>query len=161
MDDEFVRVYYLYKDLIFRLAFSYTGTISDAEDITQNVFIKLYKNFTKFKDDDYIKNWCLRVAINECKNLNFSYWKRKIFTLNENLDRSTCFIESTNEVLENAIFELRKDERIIIYLHYYEGYKIQEIAKLMKRKPATIQSILNRSRKKLKIKIQGEYEYER
>ena len=161
MDDEFVRIYYMYKDIIFRLALSYTKTIVDAEDITQNVFIKLYKNFTKFKDDDYIKNWCLRVAINECKNFNFSYWKRKIFTLNEKIDKEPSYRETTNEILEDAIYKLRKDERMIIYLHYYEGYKIQEIAKLMKRKPATIQSILNRSRKKLKIKIQGEYEDER
>ena len=54
MDNEFIRIYHVYKNDILRLAFSYTKNLSDAEDITQEVFIKLYDDFNKFSDEEYI-----------------------------------------------------------------------------------------------------------
>lgn len=151
MKEEFIRVQHLYKDDVLRLAFSYTGKITDAEDITQNVFIKLYDNIEKFNDEGHIKNWCLRVTINECKNLNFSSWKRKIYSMDADYRKKEISLDNTNETLKEALFELPKKERTIIYLYYYEGYKVKEIADILNMKPATIQTILSQSRKKLKI----------
>ncbi len=161
MEEEFKRLYYLYKDDIFRLAFSYTGKISDAEDITQNVFVKLYNNIDKFNDDLHVKKWCMRVTINECKNLYLSFNRHKFFNSDVLYSNSTTLLNETQEILKEALFELPKKERTIIYLHYYEGYKVYEIADILKIKPATIQTILFRSKKKLKNKIKGDYDYER
>lgn len=160
MEKEFIRVYNLFKDDVLRLALSYTKRLSDAEDVTQNVFIKLYKSLNTFNDDEHIKKWCIKVTINECKNLHFSSWKRKIFNISE-LNENTIYSLNTNEnMIQDVLFELPNKERIIVYLYYYEGYKIKEIAKILKLKQSTTQTKLSRAREKLKIKLKGEWEDE-
>lgn len=132
MEKEFIRIYNLFKDDVLRLALSYTKRLSDAEDVTQNVFIKLYKSLNTLNDDQHIKKWCIKVTINECKNLYFSSWKRKIFNISE-LNENTIYSLNTNEnMIQDVLFELPNKERIIVYLYYYEGYKIKEIAKILK-----------------------------
>ena len=74
MDIEFQRIYNLIKNDIIRLAYAYTKNISDSEDITQEVFIKLYENMNKFinETDENVKKWCIKVTVNKCKNLFIS-----------------------------------------------------------------------------------------
>ena len=74
LDENFKNIYFLYKNDVYRLAYSYTRNKIDAEDITQKTFIKLYKNFDKL-DMDTIKNWILKVTSNECKNFLLTPWK--------------------------------------------------------------------------------------
>ena len=150
MNTDFIKIYHLLKNDILRLAFSYTKNISDAEDITQEVFIKLYENFSKFKTEEHLKKWCIKVTINKCKNLFLSSWKKKICYLNEKNENKnyTNFPVKKDEVL-NAILELPPKYRIIIILYYYNGYKIHEIAELLKMKETTIKTRLKRAKSKL------------
>lgn len=64
----------MYANNVYKIAVSYCNNRSDAEDIVQNVFIKLLKSKEKFKDDEHVKRWLIRVAINESKNMNTSFW---------------------------------------------------------------------------------------
>ena len=57
----------MYANNVYKIAVSYCNNRSDAEDIVQNVFIKLLKSKEKFKDDEHVKRWLIRVAINESK----------------------------------------------------------------------------------------------
>lgn len=145
-ETKFRNIYNLYKNDLFRLAISYTKNVSDAEDVIQEVFIKLYKNITDLHNDEHIKYWLIVTTINTCKNLNKSYWKRNIRSINE-IDVSKEL--NNNEILDE-LFKLPNKYRIVIFLYYYEGYKTKEIASILNTKESTIISILNRGRNKLK-----------
>lgn len=161
MEEEFLKYYSLYKNDVFRLAISYTKNLNDAEDITQSVFIKLFKNIDKLKDKTHIKSWCIKVAINECKNYHLSYWKRKIIHINNNIERNLMYEEKNDSDLKDLIFSLTKRERLLVYLYYYEGYKYSEIGNLLNVNSSTIQTRLSRIIKKLGKNMKGDFNYER
>ncbi len=159
MNIEFIDIFNLYKNDIFRLAYSYTKNYADTCDITQNVFIKLYKNINKFTNMNTmedIKKWLIRVTINECKSLFISPWKRKIVSLT-NEEENKQYIEVLDSDLLQSIFKLPKIDRIVIYLYYYEGYKIKEISSIMHLSETAIQTRLLRARKRLKELLKEEY----
>ncbi len=62
---------------VYRLALNQTQSPHDAEDICQDVFLRLLKDATAFKDDEHLKAWLLCVAINRCRDLHRSAWKRR------------------------------------------------------------------------------------
>lgn len=160
MDDIFLSIFHEYKDDIYRLVFSYTKNFTDAEDITQNVFIKLYKHNKILKLNEVeIKKWLVRVAINECKSFFSSFWKKKISFLNQDDEEKLVSSTKNNSVLLEVL-NLPEKYRITIYLYYYENYKIKEISKFLKISETNIQTILYRARNMLKEKLKGEWNYE-
>ena len=160
MDKEFIDIFNNYKNDIYRLVYSYTKNTYDADDITQNVFIKLYNNFNQFKDEVHIKKWLITVAINESKNLFLSAWKKKIYPMTKSIENSLATNLENDEVLD-TVLSLPKKYRIVIHLYYYEGYKVGEIANILKEKETTIQTRLSRAREKLKEILKGGIEYEK
>lgn len=153
MNDEFIKIFNLYKNDIYRLAYSYTKNSNDTDDITQNVFIKLYKHKEILKlDEESIKKWLFKVTINECKSLFSSHWRIKVALFD---DKDIITTDTNNDLLE-IIANLNKKERIIVFLHYYEGYKIKEIAEMMKLSEANVKVLLSRTRGKLKNMIEGD-----
>ena len=150
MDDKFIRIYNLYKNDVYRLVYSYTKNVFDSNDITQNVFIKLYKHSEIFEENVLIiKKWLIKVTSNESKSLLLSSWKRKIFSFTEKEENILSEDFSNDDILE-AIFQLPKKYRIIIFLYYYENYKIKEISEILNISITNIQTILSRARKELK-----------
>jgi len=160
VDKEFIDIFNNYKNDIYRLVYSYTKNTYDADDITQNVFIKLYNNFNQFKDEVHIKKWLITVAINESKNLFLSAWKKKIYPMTKSIENSLATNLENDEVLD-TVLSLPKKYRIVIHLYYYEGYKVGEIANILKEKETTIQTRLSRAREKLKEILKGGIEYEK
>ena len=160
MNLEFVEVFDKFKNDIYRLVYSYTKNKYDADDITQNVFIKLYNNFSKFNNGEHIKKWLIMVAINESKNHFLSAWKKKIFPITKEIEDNLTVIAKEDETL-SAVLNLPKKYRIVIHLYYYEGYKINEIANILKEKETTIQTRLSRARATLKEMLKGGMEYEK
>ena len=79
-NEQFTRCVTLYLDTVYRVAFNYIKSAADADDVTQNVFLKLLKEQKPFESDDHVKNWLIRVTLNECKNLVRSkWWKHESF----------------------------------------------------------------------------------
>lgn len=154
MDNLFLRIFNLYKNDIYRLAYSITKNTYDTDDIVQTVFIKLYNNKIINKDDKEIKRWLIKVTINECKTIFLSSWKRRIVSLTEK--HENIKYEKDNDNLLNEINKLSKKERIVIFLYYYEGYKVKEIANLLGKSETNIQTILYRARKSLKDILEEE-----
>lgn len=153
MNYEFIKIFNLYKNDVYRLAYSYTKNKSDTDDIAQNVFIKLYKHKDILKlDNDDIKKWLFKVTINECKSLFLSHWRIKVSLFD---DKDIKVSDSNNDLLD-VIANLNKKERIIVFLHYYEGYKIKEIAEMMKLSEVNVKVLLSRTRKKLKNMMEGD-----
>ena len=150
LDKQFIRIFNLYKNDIYRLAYSYTKNISDSDDITQNTFIKLYNHIDILNNQDQdIKKWLIKVTINECKTFLLSSWKKKIIAFTEKEENTLSTTLPDNYLLE-AILQLPKKYRTIIFLYYYENYKIKEISEILNISVTNIKTILSRARKKLK-----------
>ena len=135
-------------DTIYRLAFSCLKNPADADDVTQTVLLRLYETRKVFESDSHRKNWLIRVTLNECKKHWRSPWRRT-----EDLDAYTdtlAFQDDRYRDLLRAVMELESKYRVVIYLHYYEGYSIREMAGLLKLPPGTVGTRLARGRSRLR-----------
>lgn len=145
-----------YSDMVYRIALTRCGCVENAEDIFQEVFVKLSEKMPNFENEEHEKAWLIRVTINLTKNLNNSSWNKKVITLDENITFET---KEESDVF-SVVCELPQNYRTVIYLLYYEGYKIKEIAKLMKTREGTVKTWAFRAREILKQKLEGGFENE-
>lgn len=155
MDDNFIRLYNKYFLDVYRLSYSYLLNSQEAEDITQNTFIKLYHHSEILNQNDQdILKWLFRVAINNSKNNLFSIWYKKRVQVND-LDNNYNYNLKSNN-LRISLIELPQKYRIPIHLYYYDGYSIKEISSIMKIKESTVKSRLLRGKKILRIEMEGD-----
>lgn len=147
-DERFTQLAEANMDLIFRLAFSYLKDRTEADDVTQNTLLKLYRTNRDFKSEEHIRNWLVRVAVNECKKSLLSPWRR-IEPL-ENCAETLSFTTPEHGQLFHSVMELPQKYRIVIFMHYYFDYSAKEIGSLLRLPPATVYTHLDRGREKLK-----------
>ena len=147
-DEHFTCLARRYMDTVFRVAFSCMKSRTDADDITQNVLLKLYRYEGDFQDESHLKNWLIRVTINECKSAFRSLW-RKTENLDDYVNSLAMPTEEHTELLE-AVMGLPQKYRVVIYLFYYEGYSTAELARLLSLPEATVRTHLARGRRRLK-----------
>ncbi len=157
--ETFIKKLLLYKDTVFRVAYSYTKNKSDAEDISQEVFLKLYTTSPAFNSESAEKAWLIRVTINKAKDLIKSSWFSKRCDSSD-AEQVYEINHSQSEVLENVL-SLPDKYRIIIHLYYYEEYTVNEISNITGINPSTIQTRLQRGRKLLEKKLKEEIRYEK
>ena len=141
-----------YIDTVFRLALNYVKNGADADDVTQNVFLKLLKEPKPFESDDHVRYWLIRVTINECKKALRSPWRSA-----ENFEDyagKLSFVTPEHSELFYAVMGLPKKYRIPIYLYYYEEYSTEEIAVMLKIPQATVCTQLKRGREMLRKILQ-------
>ena len=98
-DEQFTAYAKMHMDTVFRVAFNYLKSQSDADDITQNVLIKLYRANKTFENDAHIKHWLIRVTINECKRALLSPWRR---------------IEPIEDYIETLSFEAPEQSELLL-----------------------------------------------
>lgn len=148
-------IVYNYSDLLIRIAFQNTRSMANAEDLVQDVYIKLMKHRKEFESEEHVKAWLIRVLINRCKDYHRSAWIRKVVPMHEQME----FLAPAEQEMMEEIFMLKPEERNIVYLFYYEGYGIKEIAEMLNLNGNTVSSKLVRARKKLKnYLMEGEME---
>ena len=140
------RIIREYADMIYRIALQNLKNTADAEDIFQDVCLTLLTKNAPLFDDVHIKNWLIRVTINKCKNFSKSLWQNKT----ESLDLSRENPEATSDSIPELVYSLPQKYRNIVYLYYYEEYTVPEIAEILGENKNTINSRLQRARKKLK-----------
>lgn len=151
-NEQFTRYAEAYIDTVFRVAFNYIKSAADAEDITQNVFLKLLKEEKSFESDEHVKRWLIRVTINECKNLvQARWWRQESY---EDYAATLQFDNPAHSDLFYAVMALPKKYRLPIYLHYYEEYSTQEIAEILKVSKNTVCTQLKRGRELLRKSLQ-------
>ena len=147
-----------YADAILRLSYTYLKSTHDAQDICQTVFVKLLTEPREFDSPDHERAYILRMAVNACKDLLKSPWRKR-----------TCGLEACAQVpapeaadgsLLAAVNSLPPHYRAVIYLYYYEGYQASEISAILGIPAATVHTRLARGRAKLK-ELLGGTEYER
>lgn len=150
-------IYETYKNTVYRTAFAYCRNKSDAEDITQEVFVKRFSNDYTFENPEHEKAWLIRVTINKCKDLFKSFRFRFTVPLEE--CDAVCTTPEESEVY-SAVMELPKKYRMVIHLYYYEEYSIKQIAGITKKSETAVQTQLYRARKMLKDTLGKELNYE-
>ena len=150
-DQQFVPLAQRYMDTIFRIAYSYLRSQADADDVTQDVLIQLYKTDTAFESDDHLKHWLIRVTVNRCKNIFRSPW-RKVEDIAD-YENSLTFEAPEHRELFDAVMALDKRYRLPVLLYYYEGYSQKEIAGLLSLPEETVRTRLFRARGKLKATL--------
>lgn len=151
-DAEFRLAVERYGDMLFRLAYSCTRSRADAEDVMQETLLKLYTAQKAFESPDREKNWLVRVAVNECRHLLRTPWRRRTGPLEEAADTPVWDTPAQSELFRQ-VMALPPKYRAAIYLYYYEGYAVREIAALLGAKISTVQTWLLRARGQLKLRL--------
>ena len=141
-----------YRDNIYAIAFNYFKNASDADDIVQDVLLKLYRADKEFESEEHVRNWLLRVTVNQCKKISVSSWFRKNGPL-ETYAESREYETPEESDLFLAVMNLPKKYRIIVHLFYYEDYSTRDIAQMLNLKEPTVRTRLMRARKILKERL--------
>ena len=149
------RLVYTYSDLILRLSYTYLKSTHDAEDICQTVFLKLLTSGQTFASPAHEKAWIIRTTANACKDALRSTFRRRTVALEA--AAATAAPEAPDSAVLEAVMELPENYREAVYLHYFEGYSVREIAGLLGRSEAAVTAHLSRGRHKLRITLGGEY----
>ncbi len=140
------------EDRMFRAALAILGSKTDAEDILQDVFVKLFEKKPLLESTEHEKAWLLRVTVNLCKSRLRSPWRKKVVPL---LDTFPTQTDEQQNIVQ-TVLSLPAKYRIVIHLFYYEGYKTKEIAEITKQKESTVREQLTRARRMLKKFLEGE-----
>ena len=153
-----------YKKQIYSIAYSMTHNHADADDLSQDTFIKAYENLRKFKLGTNFRAWLYRIA----KNLCIDHLRRKKRFSEDDLDAQASSLPDGNpgpqedmeasELMENittAVDSLPKDQHTVVVLREMQGLGLKEIAKIMNSSESTVRWRLHYARKKLQKKLQG------
>ncbi len=130
---------------------------ADAQDCFQNTFVKLFEKSPEFSDENHMKAWLIRVAINECNNLR----RKNRHTISLSQVSETSVISFPNDDKDDvswALVQLEPKFRDVLYLRYCEEYTSNEIAEILGKNPNTIRTLLKRGKEKLKSIYGGDGE---
>ena len=137
---------------VYRLAYIYMKNAHDAEDAVQNIFIKYMAHPVEFRDESHENAWFITVTRNYCKDIFRSFWRKNV-DLGDIPERVG---EENHDSIIEYIMELPKKYRELLFLYYYEEYKVKDIAKMVGRKESTVQTQLFDARRKLKEILEKE-----
>lgn len=144
-----------YSDNILRLSFSYLKNIHDAQDVSQDIFVKLFSLDKDFIDTEHEKAFILHITSNVCKNILKSSWKKRVVDFEDIGESET--VELEDESLWHMVSLLPNKYCTVIYLHYHEGYKIAEISEILEVKQSAVKARLVRGRERLKKLLGGDF----
>lgn len=142
-----------YLDMVYRLAHARTGSKQDAEDISQEVMLKLIKHASQIESEAHLKAWLIRVTVNQSNNLFRSAWRRLTAPLEEGLAKGEQ--HSSSDRLDEALDRLSPSLRTVVHLYYYEEMTVNEIAAAIGVRPDAVKMRLSRARKSLKQQLEN------
>ncbi len=152
--ERFMELYRtVYKDL-YRLAYYYVGNAADAQDLVQEAVLAAYENFGKLKEEEAFRAWIFRILVNCCRK----HW-RKMRRPEAAAECPEGFYEpelSAGPRVQELLCRLSKEERLIVVLTVFGGYKGEEIARILKKNHSTVRSKYRRALKKLELEIRRE-----
>ena len=146
-----------YQNNLYAVAFNVCKNAEDAEDVVQDTFIQYYSFKKQFDNEQHIRAWLIRVAINKAKNMNRTFWRKNKMSLEDYMETLTFEMPESSELFEAAM-SLPEKYRIVVHLFYYEDYSIHEIAGILKLSESNVKVRLSRARSLLREKLQEEWE---
>lgn len=148
--EQFYRDYYA---LVFRVAFSQVKNHADAEDISQEAFVRLLRSQPEFADSEHEKAWMIRVTLNLCKDLQKSKPHHANVSMDAMPEWEKAYFKVRNIEEDEtlwAVLRLPEKYKNCLYLFYYEEYSVKEIAEIFQMKENTVKTNLRRGREALK-----------
>lgn len=148
-----------YKDLVFTLALRMLKNREEAEEVSQDTFIKTYKWLHKFKGDSKFSTWIYKVAYNGCldrikKNKKYlndveinEFTEHQVKTMDNAFD--VLVEEERNQLIQDCLHLLPSDDSFLLTLYYFEEQSLDEIANIVGLTANNVKVKLFRSRKKL------------
>ena len=152
-----------YGDDILRLCIVYLGDRALAEDACQETFIRAWRHMDSFRGESNEKTWLLRIAINTCRDYQRTGWFRRMDRSITPEDLPECGAEDRSYdrlPVTEAVRQLPPGLRNVIWLRYYEGMKLPEIAQTVGLSEATVKRRLSNAAAILRQKLEGWYEDE-
>ena len=152
--EEMAALYRRHVSMVYQICLMLMKNVPDAEDATQNVFRKVMEYDKPFRDPEHEKAWLIVTARNECRDQLKHWWRRK--RESGELLQHMSYEQPEDSDLKELIWRLPEKDRLVLYLHYYQGYNAQEVAELLGATPSTVRSRLARARQKLKLRMEAE-----
>lgn len=163
--EAFAMLYSQYSSNVYNTALSFTKNAEDAEEITQDVFVKIHKSVASFKGDSSLSTWIYRITVNTA--LNYQK-KKKRFTLFKNSvpQSDTMDFEHPGVLLENkenakelykAIDRLSANQKMAFILSFVEGLPRQDVADAMGNSLKSVESLLQRAKKNMRVELEKSY----
>jgi RNA polymerase sigma-70 factor (ECF subfamily) len=155
----FDDLYRLYATDVLRVSYYYLGNREQAEDVTQDVFVRLIINQPELEQGRE-KAWLFKVALNRCRDIWRGAWFKKVvlghpaFELYPAPDE--IGIAADKYDLAEAVSRLRPEFKEVILLFYYQGFSVTEIADMLGIAEGTVSSRLSRARNKLQEELKGD-----
>lgn len=146
-----------YGDMLFKVAMTRMNDTYDAQDIVQETFMKMLLNVKKgkiFKDEEHLKAWLLTVAVNSGKSFLNLAWNKRTRGLADYEDVAVAPYEVNYAY--DYVMRLTEKYRIAIFLFYYQQLSTEQIADIVKQKPSTVRSYLNRGREQLRKMMEAD-----
>lgn len=149
-----------YGNTVYRLALMKTKQKEKADDIFQDVFIRLIGLRNRLDGEEHMRAWMIKTTLNCCRDLWKSAWNRHV--VYEQMDVEVCDEEpEVKNVIRIIVMGLPDKYRIIVHLYYYEEFSIKEISKILKINQNTVCTRLARARRMLKKEFEnGGFHYE-
>lgn len=151
---EIMAIYERHAQTVYRVCYTYMKNVPEAEDMTQETFLRLMTWDKTFENERHEKAWLIVTASNLCKNA-LKKWRRYGGSIDTTVPAAQEETDLNHQVLE-AILSLGREDKAVVYMYYYEGYTTAEIAEYMGCAIPTVRSRLSRARRKLKIILGGD-----
>lgn len=157
--EQFELYFRKYNAMLFRIAFAEVKSHADAEDIMQEVFIRLLCCQPEFSGAEHEKAWMIRVTLNLCKDLLKSKWRQTTTGLDEVPEDEKVYMKVPYLERDDTLWlvlSLQESYRRPLYLFYYEDYAVKEIADILEMPVNTVKTNLRRGRGELKRLLESQ-----
>lgn len=144
-----------YSGTIYKVAFHITCNKDDAYDVCQDVFLRLFNNFEKIKDDEHLKAWLIRVAVNCAKSYCTKGFKKNTVPIDD-VNENDLIAKNKEDNTIDKVLKLPEKYRVIIHLFYYQEMSIEEISDTLQIGKSAVKTRLSRGRKLLEKIIREE-----
>lgn len=163
----------LWGNSVYRVALSQTRSPQDAQDVAQDVFLRLLESDVTFAGDEHLKAWLLRVTINRCKELHRSWWKRRVETFGDTSRLEPAEVvgfHRTASPEDIALSDLQDDRiwkalralpehlQVAAVLFYVAECQTDDIARIVGCAPATVRTRLHRAREQMRRTLETKEE---
>lgn len=155
--EEAERLVERHGSAVYRLAYARTGRREDAEDVTQETFLRLVRAAPVFQDDAHCRAWLLRVAAHCAADVFRSPWRKRDVPLETAAEAVAPMPEEADGSVLAAVCALPEKYRLPVHLFYYEGCSIAETAAILGRRESTVRTQLTRARAMLRERLEAEH----
>lgn len=161
----FRELYDLHSAKVYNIAISYSQDVSDAEEITQDVFTSIYRNASKFKSESKVSTWVYRITVNTALNYQKKKKRAKFFSLSDSEYEKPDFnhpgtileYQEQNQLLFKALNKLPESQKAAFILSHIEENPRQEVADILETSLKAVESLLQRAKANLRKELENYY----